>query len=137
MAPGIAYLDAPGDTRTDAPSTPSSRRRRSSTTKKPKTQKAAKSSAKKAQGPTEVQAAGKEGGKRRPRAGPKAALTTLIDDGYFKTHRTISDVQNHLRHKKGLSFKVTDLSPAFVRLLREGTLDRDKNESGQYEYKAP
>jgi hypothetical protein len=73
---------------------------------------------------------------RSRRRGPKAALGELIDEGYFGQARTINDAQEHLRHKKGLRFTLQDLSPSLVRLLREGRLDRDRNASGHYEYRA-
>jgi hypothetical protein len=72
----------------------------------------------------------------RRRRGPKAALADLIDSGFFSEARTINDAQQQLRHKKGLKFSLQELSPSFVRLLREGRLDRDRNESGQYEYRS-
>jgi hypothetical protein len=70
------------------------------------------------------------------RRGPKTALGELIDEGYFSQARTINEAQEQLRHKKGLRFTLQDLSPSFVRLLREGRLDRDRNASGQYEYRS-
>jgi hypothetical protein len=70
------------------------------------------------------------------RRGPKAALGDLIDDGFFSEARTINDAQEQLRHKRGLRFTLQELSPSFVRLLREGRLDRDRNDSGQYEYRS-
>ena len=70
------------------------------------------------------------------RRGPKTMLGELIDEGYFSQARTINDAQEQLRHKKGMRFSLHDLSPALVRLLRDGRLDRDRNTSGQYEYRA-
>jgi hypothetical protein len=48
----------------------------------------------------------------------------------------MGDAQEQLRHKRGVRYTLQDLSPAFVRLLRDGRLDRDRNASGQYEYRA-
>lgn len=70
------------------------------------------------------------------RRGPKTVLGELIDEGFFGEARTINDAQEQLRHKKGVRFTLQELSPAFVRLLREGRLDRDRNSSGQYEYRS-
>jgi len=70
------------------------------------------------------------------RRGPKTVVGELIDEGFFKEPRTIGEAQEQLRHKKGVRYTLQDLSPAFVRLLREGRLDRDRNASGQYEYRA-
>jgi hypothetical protein len=70
------------------------------------------------------------------RRGPKTMLSELIDEGFFSQARTINDAQEQLRHKKGVQFSLQELSPAFVRLLRDRRLDRDRNASGQYEYRA-
>ena len=63
-------------------------------------------------------------------------LEELIDEGFFNEPRTMAETQERLRHKKGIRYTLQDLSPTFVRLLREGRLDRDRNASGQYEYRA-
>lgn len=73
------------------------------------------------------------GGRRR---GPKAVLEELIDEGFFGEPRTMVETHEQLRPKKGIRYTLQDLSPTFVRLLREGRLDRDRNASGQYEYRA-
>lgn len=70
----------------------------------------------------------------RGRPGPKAAVTMLIDQGFFSQARTMSDIQSRLKDKSGYVYKSTDLSPALGRILRDGRLDRDRNENGQYEY---
>lgn len=70
------------------------------------------------------------------RKGPKTAVAELIDEDFFGEARTINQTQEQLRHKKGVRFTLQELSPAFVRLLRDGRLDRDRNASGQYEYRA-
>jgi len=74
----------------------------------------------------------RQGGRSRP--GPKAVIENLIQAGFFKNAKTISDIQDHLQMKLGHLYKPTDLSPALTRLLRDGQLDRDRNESGKYEY---
>jgi hypothetical protein len=70
------------------------------------------------------------------RRGPKTMLGELIDEGFFSQARTINEAQEQLRHKRGVRFSLQELSPAFVRLLREGRLDRERNDSGQYEYRS-
>ena len=70
----------------------------------------------------------------RSRPGPKAMIENLIQAGFFKNPQTISNIQDHLKMKVGHFYKPTDLSPALTRLLRDGQLDRDRNESGKYEY---
>jgi len=74
------------------------------------------------------------GRRRSRRVGPRAAVEDLMKDGYLDEPRTIGAVRDRLENKKGRTFKVTDLSPAMTRLLRDGSLDREKNEAGQYEY---
>ena len=39
--------------------------------------------------------------------------------------------------RRGVTFKATDLSPALVRLLRQKSLDRERNDSNQFEYCVP
>jgi hypothetical protein len=70
------------------------------------------------------------------RPGPKRVVSQLIDEGFFKDAKTIGDIISHLEKARGRSYKMTDLSPALVRLLRDERLERDKNIDGQYEYVA-
>jgi hypothetical protein len=85
-----------------------------------------------------VAASGTKSGRttKRRRRGPKSALEDLVGEGFFSEARTINDAQEQLRHKKGLTFTLQELAPAFVRLLRERQLDRDRNDSGHYEYRS-
>jgi hypothetical protein len=69
------------------------------------------------------------------RPGPKAVLQELVDGGFFKSPKTIGDIQSHLGKKKGRRYKTTELSPSLLRLIRDTVLDRDENKDGQYEYK--
>lgn len=129
MQPGEDYLDAGGSKSqtTERSAGPARRTRR----RQPKS--AGRSTTKSPSKPKKVTKVQTHGGRRR---GPKTVLGELIDDGFFAEPRTIGDAQEQLRHKKGVRFTLQDLSPAFVRLLREGRLDRDRNASGQYEYRA-
>jgi hypothetical protein len=129
MQPGEDYLDAGG-----SESQPTERRSRPSRRGRGRQPKSAGQSrgksTRKAKNATTARAGA---GRRR---GPKTVLGELIDDGFFKEPRTMGDAQEQLRHKRGIRYTLQDLSPAFVRLLREGRLDRDRNASGQYEYRA-
>jgi hypothetical protein len=64
-------------------------------------------------------------------------IEELIDGGFFASPKAISDIQRQLRNKRGVTFKATDLSPALVRLLRQKSLDRERNDSNQFEYSVP
>lgn len=129
MQPGEDYLDAGGNKSqtSERPAGPARRARR----RQPKS--AGQSRTKSAPKATKTATVRARGGRRR---GPKTVLGELIDEGFFKEPRTIGDAQEQLRHKKGVRFTLQDLSPAFVRLLRDGRLDRGRNASGQYEYHA-
>jgi hypothetical protein len=69
------------------------------------------------------------------RIGPKAALESLLKATFWNQQRTIGELQDHLRTTRGYKYKATELSPALVRLLREGKIDRNQNKENQYEYK--
>lgn len=66
------------------------------------------------------------------RPGPKAMLDELIGSGFFATGKTGADIISHQRKHRGHTYKAEELSPALVRLLRDGTLERDKNKDGIY-----
>lgn len=74
--------------------------------------------------------------RRSASQGPKAAVESLIDSGWFEAPRGLSDIRTELEHRLAMRFKATDLSPALTRLLREGRLRRAKSDAGQYEYKS-
>lgn len=74
------------------------------------------------------------GKKATGRPGPRVALEQLLSAGYFDSPRTIADVREYLQHKRGHNYTLQDLSPTLVRLVRDQKLDRERNESGQYEY---
>ncbi|MDZ4654997.1 MAG: hypothetical protein U1F44_03890 [Coriobacteriia bacterium] len=69
--------------------------------------------------------------------GPKAAITGLIEEGYFATPRTGPEVQAYLQKKRGFALGTDQLRLAMLRLVRDGALARDENDEGQYEYKRP
>lgn len=68
------------------------------------------------------------------RPGPKAAIGKLLTSGYFKSARIITQVQEELSSNLGHKYSVQELAPALVRSLRDETLKRKRNASGQYEY---
>jgi hypothetical protein len=75
--------------------------------------------------------------RKRSGRGPKPMIEELIKEGFFESPRAISEIQQQLRDKRGVTFKVTDLSPTLVRLLRQKSLDRERNDSNQFEYSVP
>jgi hypothetical protein len=76
----------------------------------------------------------KKPGRGGRRAGAAAILTQLIDEGFFKTKRTINAIIDHAGKKKARKFKANELSGPLARFVRDGRLDRDPNKDGQYEY---
>jgi hypothetical protein len=88
------------------------------------------------EGPAEIPDAQAGARKRRPAAGfsPTNAIRGLIDGGFFKQPKTLTDVQRQFKDKQGRDLPVTTLSPVFTRLLRDNALDRAKREDGTYEY---
>lgn len=68
------------------------------------------------------------------RSGPKAAVSRLIEESFFDSPRALSEIQSELQHKRAHSYSIGVLSPTLTRLVRDGELQRDRNESGQYEY---
>lgn len=69
--------------------------------------------------------------------GPKAAITSLIDSGYFDTSRTGPEIQQYLKTKRGLTYDTDPLRMALLRLVRDLKLERDENDEGNYEYCTP
>jgi hypothetical protein len=66
--------------------------------------------------------------------GPKAAVLALVGDGYFSSPRTASEVQGHLRTKRGYGIGIDQLRLAMLRLVRDQQLEREANANGEYEY---
>ena len=100
----------------------------------------AKKRTKKDSGQSDTPQSGTEGEKKRQRArssrtGPRSALRQLAEGEFFKNPRSIGDIQKHLETRRALRFKLQDLSPHLGFLVREGLLDREKNEKKVYEYK--
>jgi len=66
---------------------------------------------------------------------PTTAIRGLADEGFFNSPKSVSDVQQWLKDKKGRAYSVSDLTPIFTRLLRGDVLDREKDADGKYVYK--
>jgi hypothetical protein len=71
------------------------------------------------------------------KTGPKAAVKALIDSGFFSSPRTGPDIRDFLTKKRGLTFGIDQIRLVLLRLVRDEELERDENDDGNYEYKAP
>lgn len=137
MEAGEDFLDAGGTNaeKETAAATPrrTTRRKRGAATQS-NTGDTTQSSSTEAKSGSKAAPIRRRGGSGRP--GPKAAVEWLLDQGFFKMPRTIGEIQDQLARKRGHQYKVTDLSPALVRLLRDNRLDRERDDAGQYRYSA-
>lgn len=72
---------------------------------------------------------------RKPgiRTGPLGYTRELKSEGFFKTEKTLVDVQAALR-AAGHIYSTNDLSPALVRLVRQHQLGRIKGKDGMWQY---
>ncbi len=75
---------------------------------------------------------GGSGGPAAKRKGPQTLIAELAKEGYFKSKRTIGDIQNKLE-EKGHIYAQTSLSTPLLRLTRIRTLRRLK-EQGVWVY---
>lgn len=73
-------------------------------------------------------------GKKTAKVGPATILSELIDDGFFNKPKTISAIITHSDSKKARKFKANELSSPLARFVRDGRLNREKNQDNQYEY---
>lgn len=74
------------------------------------------------------------GGKAASKSGPKAYIEELIDDGFFKKPKTISEVKTALENQ-GHHIAVTSLSGPLMKLCQQKLLRRQKAAgSGTFTY---
>lgn len=66
--------------------------------------------------------------------GAYAMINDLLAANFFKSPKTIGTIVDHCRTARGHHYKANECSPALLRLLRDGKLQRQKNKDGQYEY---
>lgn len=64
--------------------------------------------------------------------GPKSQLITLVNDGFFKSLRSIPDIINEL-DKRNRHYKQTDLTRPLESLVHNRILRRDKKKIGNKE----
>ena len=72
-------------------------------------------------------AGGKGTGKKSD--GPTSLVIELADEGYFKTKRTLGDIQKKLE-ERGHIYAQTSISPVLTRLTRKRTIRRIKEKKG-------
>ena len=68
--------------------------------------------------------------------GPKSAIASLIDEGYFAEPRTLAVIRDYLSSAKGRRIEPKHVATAVLRLLRDGRLSRERGADGEYEYRA-
>lgn len=81
-----------------------------------------------------AKAASPKPAKKRSKMGATGALHKLLESGFFKAHRSISDVTEACKSKLGLDIAVTNLSGPLMRFVGEKKLVRAKNKDDKYEY---
>lgn len=62
---------------------------------------------------------------KKKKDGPTGLITELADEGYFKSKRTIGDIQKKLE-ERGHIYATTSISPCLTRLTKKRTLRRVK-----------
>jgi len=71
------------------------------------------------------------------RPGPGKMIDRLVSEGFFKSHRTISQITNYCKEKYAYIYALQDFSSTLGRAIRAGKLGREKNQDNQYEYFEP
>jgi hypothetical protein len=131
MDPGERHLDAPPSEENGESPRPRARTKRKRSGRSNATATASKAETKRSSAgrSTPTQRA-----RRAGRQSPAVAVRELVAGTYFQKARTIGEIRDHLDQKQARKYKVTELSPVLLRLVRDGVLDREKNSEGQYEY---
>jgi hypothetical protein len=132
MGPGeeyLAHLTAPTE-KPDTPLPPRKRQRRKARSK-------ASSANPDEQGTGNADQHGRRSKKPAASHGPKGAIVSLVEVGFFAEPKTGPQVQEYLKTKRGFDLGTDQLRLAMLRLVRDGVLERDENSEGQYEYKRP
>lgn len=129
MAPGDEYLAHLDESGGESPSTAKKSKKKKKSSKRAVIKK--QSSKKKSKISNKSNAVSS----KKSTIGPKAAVSALMESGYFSAARTGPEVQAYLKSKRGFNFGTDQLRLAMLRLVREEKLERDENDDGQYEYK--
>ena len=67
----------------------------------------------------------KSGGSKKKKDGPTGLITELADEDYFKSKRSIGDIQKKLE-ERGHIYAITSISSILTRLTKNRTLRRMK-----------
>ena len=70
--------------------------------------------------------------RKKKKEGPTSLISELADEGYFKSKRSISDIQKKLE-ERGHIYAQSSISPILTRLTRKRTIRRLK-EKGTWVY---
>lgn len=75
--------------------------------------------------------------KKAGRPGPGAMVDTLIEEGYFKAAKGVSEVVKYCRESKVEMYSNTEISVSLSRAVKAGKLKREKTADEQFTYSAP
>jgi hypothetical protein len=139
MNPGKEYLEhlGAGDGSLKAPMPSRKKRNNRTSIKENNSSTTQDSSTKKINRKTKKKNGADQQVKKKNRIGPKAAILNLIETGFFDKGKTGPEVQAYLKVKRGFNIGIAQLRLAMLRLLHDGTLVRDDNAEGHYEYTKP
>lgn len=68
------------------------------------------------------------------RPGPGAMIDQLIEKGFFKKHRVLSDIIEYCKNNLAHKYKTNEFSTPLARAIRNEKLKREQNKDGQFEY---
>ena len=73
--------------------------------------------------------------KKKSLVSPKALVIKLIENGFFKTHKTLSEVRGEIQKRFEKYIPNGSLHPTLILLISQQKLLREKLESGLWGYK--
>ncbi|MGJ0515203.1 MAG: hypothetical protein ACR65O_05555 [Methylomicrobium sp.] len=69
--------------------------------------------------------------------GPVSTLAKLTESAFFDQPQSIKSIIEYCEVNLSKKIKQSDISGRLAKMVKEGTLKREKNLSGQYEYSKP
>lgn len=79
----------------------------------------------------------KKGASGSSKPGPGAIIDSLIEEGFFNDKKGPTDVVEHCKHSKVLSYNNNEIMVSLSRAVKSNKLKREKNDDGQYGYSKP